>query len=76
MEKLIVERIEEGIILLEKDDGSYLKASADTLSFDASEGDVIYSDGKNFFKNEDETLDRKQRLLLLQKKLSEKNKNK
>ena len=41
MEKYIVDRIENGIVVLEKEDLTHIEISSDNLDFDVKEGNVL-----------------------------------
>ena len=75
MEKLIVDRIEEGYAVLEKEDLSHVNVFADALGFSVTEGDILIFDGEKYSKDPDEKDARRQKLLMMQKKLKEKRKN-
>lgn len=60
MEKYIVDRIEEGIIILEKDDMTHIEIDKKDIPFEVSEGNVlIYDSGAFYPDNEEENLRRK-----------------
>lgn len=74
MEKLIVDRIEEGIAVLEKEDGAYVKMQISDFDFCIREGNVLIFDGEKYNLKEDEEEVRRSKLLDLQRKLSQKGK--
>lgn len=74
MEKLIVERIEEGIAVLEKEDATYVKIPVIDLCSDLSEGDILTYDGEKYIRNDAEKQERRSKILDLQRKLSQKSK--
>lgn len=76
MEKLIIDRIEGGFVILEKEDFSHISLAPSSFDFPVSEGDILLFDGEKYTKSETEKDERKQKLLLMQKKLKEKSKNK
>lgn len=76
MEKLIVERIEEGIAVLEKEDGTYIKIQTADLGSDIREGSIFTFDGEKYNLNKDEEEKRRSKIHALQRKLSQKGKNK
>ncbi len=76
MEKLIIDRIENGFAVIEKEDLNHVTIDASVFDFSVNEGDVLLFDGERYFKDETEKDERRQRLLLMQKKLKEKSKNK
>lgn len=75
MEKLIVERIEGAIAVLEKQDLSHTEINCDEIGFAVSEGDVLLFDGKGYVKDTDEASARRKRLLEMQEKLKKKSNN-
>ncbi|MBQ7118525.1 MAG: DUF3006 domain-containing protein [Clostridia bacterium] len=76
MEKLIVDRIEDGFAVAEKEDLSHIRLPESDFTFDLSEGDILLFDGEKYIKSDTEKDEKKQKLLLLQEKLKEKSKNK
>ncbi|MBQ3136018.1 MAG: DUF3006 domain-containing protein [Clostridia bacterium] len=76
MEKLIVDRIEEGYAVVEKEDLSHITLPVSQFTFPVAEGDILLFDGEKYMKSETEKDERKQKLLLIQQKLKEKSKNK
>ncbi len=76
MEKLIVDRIENGFAVIEKEDLSHINIDISDFGFSVNEGDVLLFDGEKYIKDETEKDARKRKLLLMQKKLKEKSKNK
>lgn len=76
MEKLIAERIEGDLVLLEKEDLSHISVSLSSFVFSVNEGDVLLFDGEKYIKDDKGKDKRRQKLLLMQKKLKEKSKNK
>ena len=76
MEKLIVDRIENGFAVIEKEDLSHINIDVSDFAFSVNEGDVLLFDGEKYIKDETEKEARKRKLLLMQKKLKEKSKNK
>ncbi len=76
MEKLIIDRIEENFAVAEKEDLSHISLPLSYFSFPVNEGDVILFDGEKYKKDETEKEGRREKLLLMQKKLKEKSKNK
>ena len=74
MEKLIVERIEEGIAALEKEDGKYLYINISGFGFPVNEGDVLTFDGEKYLPDKEEKEERRNKILDLQRKLSQKGK--
>ena len=60
MEKYIVDRIEEGIIILEKEDMTHIEIDKNDIPFKISEGSVlIYDSGAFYPDNEEENIRRK-----------------
>ncbi len=76
MERLIVDRIEEGFAVLEKEDMSHMTLTLASLDIPLYEGDILLFDGKKYIKDVQEKQARKDKLLLMQQKLKEKSKNK
>ncbi len=76
MERLIVDRIEEGFVILEKEDLSHISLSLLSFDFSVKEGDVLLFDGEKYAKDDKERDKRRQKLLSIQEKLKEKSKNK
>ncbi len=74
MEKLIVDRIEEGTAVLEKEDGTYIKMQISDFDFCIREGSILTFDGEKFSLSKDEEEARRSKLLDLQRKLSQKGK--
>lgn len=75
MEKLIVDRIEDGIAMLEMEDLSHISVSSDSFGVPVKEGDILLFDGVNYTVSEEETEDKKKKLLLMQQMLKKKSKN-
>ncbi len=74
MEILIVDRIVNGIAVLEKEDLSHIEVPVSEFDFKIREGSVVsFFDGK-YTENLNEEEKRKQRIALLQKKVFSKNK--
>ena len=76
MEKLIIDRIEDGVAVIEKEDLSRVSVDVSEFDFSVGEGDVLLFDGEKYIKDEAEKINRKRNLLLMQEKLKEKSKNK
>ncbi len=74
MEKLIVDRTEEGFAVLEKEDGSYIKISITDFDFDIREGNVLIFDGEKYSPDKYEEDKRHSKILTLQRKLLQKGK--
>ncbi len=72
MEFLIVDRIENGIAVLEKEDLSHIEISINELDFDIKEGSVLGFENGKYTENLDEEAKRRQRMLLLQRKVYKK----
>lgn len=72
MEILIVDRIENGIVVLEKEDLSHIEISISELDFEIKEGSVLGFYGGRYTKELDEEAKRRQRILLLQRKVYKK----
>ncbi len=71
MEKLIVDRIAEGIAVLEKEDKSHIEVPLEKFSFSVKEGSVLLFDGEKFLRDESEEAERRRRILALQSKLKQ-----
>lgn len=76
MEKLIIDRIENGVAVIEKEGFTRISMDVSEFDFSVSEGDVLLFDGETYIKDEAEKINRKRNLLLMQEKLKEKSKNK
>lgn len=74
MEKLIVERIEEGIVLLERQDKTLIKEIKENIGFDVKEGSVLNFDGVRYSADEDSEAQRRRKIFELQQKLMERGK--
>ena len=74
MEKLIVDRTEEGIAVLEKEDGTYIRITLTDFDSEIREGDVLIFDGEKYILDKEEKEERRSKILALQKKLSQKGK--
>lgn len=74
MEKLIVERISENIVILEKEDRSHIEVALSQFPFKIKEGSVLSFDGNNYTLDIDEERKRRERILSLQEKLKSKKK--
>lgn len=75
MEKLIVDRIVGGILVLEKEDLSHIEVKSETVPFSVSEGDVLLFDGEKYIKDIDNETVRRKRILEMQEKLKKKSNN-
>ena len=69
MEILIVDRIENGIAVLEKEDLSHVEISISELEFEIKEGSVLGFFNGKYIENLDEEAKRRQKILLLQRKV-------
>ena len=72
MKKMIVDRIEETLVVLEKEDLSHISVSVSEFDFPVSEGDILLFDGEKYIKCDDERDEKKRKILLMQQKLKEK----
>ncbi len=72
--KYIVDRIEDGVVVLEGDK-SHVTLKLSDFDFELSEGDVIYNKEGKFFKDDSEKDSRKRSILDLQSRILKKNKN-
>ena len=62
MEKYIVDRIEEGIIIFEKEDMTHIEIDKNDIPFEVSEGNVLIYDSGTFFHDNDEENIRRKRI--------------
>ena len=69
MEKYIVDRIEEGIIILEKEDMTHIEIDKNDFPFEVSEGNVLIYDSGAFFHDNDEENIRRKRIFEKQKNI-------
>lgn len=69
---LIIDRIEEGIAVIEKDDGSHFEMKCGQLPMSIREGDVIKLEKGRYVIDYDMTEKRRCEIKNLQKKLQEK----
>lgn len=76
MERLIADRVEEGKVILEREDLTRICIPASSFDFTVSEGDVLLFDGEKYIKDKKEKDERRLKFLQMQKKLKEKSKNK
>ncbi len=67
--KLIVDRIVEGIAVLETEDLSHIEIEINKLPVGAKEGTVLLFDGENYTVDADEEALRRQRILQKQRML-------
>ncbi len=74
MEKLIVDRIEEGIAVLEREDLSHINVAVSDIPFDIHEGCILAFDGEKYALCTDEEEYRRKKILEMQKKLANKGK--
>ena len=72
--KLIVDRIEEGTAVLEKEDLSRIEIPVSELPEGVKEGTVLLYDGNSYVTDSDEEALRKQRILEKQRMLFKKTK--
>ncbi|MBR3815926.1 MAG: DUF3006 domain-containing protein [Clostridia bacterium] len=70
--RLIVDRIEEGIAVLEKEDLSHIEISIDELPQGTCEGAVLIFDGKSYITDREEEAQRKTSVLKKQQMLFKK----
>lgn len=69
MEKLIVDRIENGIAVLEKEDLSYAEIAVSELPVEIKEGCVILFDGCKYSISPSEEDERRRRIMEKQRKI-------
>lgn len=67
---LIIERIEDGIAVIEDGDGHF-EVSAESLGENVREGDIVTCDGGIYQKNEDATEQRRKEIIEMQNSLWE-----
>ncbi len=67
--KLIVDRIEEGIAVLEKEDMTRISISAEMLPQGVKEGSILLFDGVNYIIDTEAVSERKKAMLEKQKLL-------
>lgn len=72
--KYIVDRIEEGIAILEKEDLSHVEISLTDLPDGISEGSVLIFDGNSYISDENEEAQRKNQIYEKQQMLFKKRK--
>ncbi len=74
MEKLIVDRIEEGIAVLEKEDLSHIEVPLAVVGIELHEGNILLFDGEKYTLCADEEELRRKKIFEMQKKLKNKDK--
>lgn len=72
MQILIVDRVENSMAVLEKEDLSHITVSIDEIGFNVRQGNVLEYIGGKYYLNEEKELDRKRKIAALQKKVFEK----
>ena len=70
--KLIVDRIEEGIAVLEKEDLTHIHINLSELPEGTKEGSVLSFDGTTYVLDSDEEERRRQRILEMQNRIFKK----
>ncbi|MBQ7294910.1 MAG: DUF3006 domain-containing protein [Clostridia bacterium] len=73
MEKLIVDRITDGIAVLEKEDRSHIEVPLSDIVFEIKQGSVLLFDGEKYTPDTNEEDERRKRIFSLQEKLKNKN---
>lgn len=74
MEKLIVDRITDGIAVLERNDRSRIEISLNDIGFEIKEGNVLLFDGEKYTPDKSEEDERRKRIFAMQEKLRNKSK--
>ena len=69
MEKLIVDRITEGIVVLEKEDRSHTEVPLSDIGLEIKEGSVLLFDGEKYTADSDEEDERRKRIFAMQERL-------
>ncbi len=69
---LIIDRIENGIAVIEEDGKSHFEVKCSQLPMSIREGDVVKFENEHYVIDYDVTMDRKAEIRNLQKKLQEK----
>lgn len=69
MEKLIVDRITEGVAVLEKEDRSHIEVSLSDIGIDITEGSVLLFDGTKYTADANEEDERRKRIFAMQEML-------
>ncbi len=72
MEKLIVDRIDGDIAVLEKEDRSHIEVSVSDIGFNVKEGSVLLFDGERYTADKASEDERRKRLFLMQESLKKK----
>lgn len=69
MERYIVDRVEEGVIVLERDDMTYLELKESDIPFSVCEGNVLIFESGKFTLDENEEKVRRKRIFEKQKNI-------
>ena len=69
MEKLIVDRITEGVAVLEKEDRSHTAVPLSDIGLEIKEGSVLLFDGEKYIADSDEEDERRKRIFAMQERL-------
>lgn len=69
MEKLIVDRIIDGIAVLEKEDMSHIQVPVDCIASEIKEGSVLIFDGEKYIPDINEEAERRKKLFAMQEML-------
>ena len=72
MKKYIVDRVTEGIAVLEKEDRSHIEVSVSDIGFEVKEGSVLLFDGAKYTADTDEESERRKKLFAMQEMLKKK----
>ena len=69
MEKLIVDRVTDGFVVLEKEDRTNIQVSVEEIGFQVKEGNVLNFDGEKYSSDISEEVARRKRIFEMQQKL-------
>ena len=72
MEKLIVDRIADGIAVLEREDRSHLEVPVSDIDAEIKEGSVLLFDGEKSTPESDEEEARRKKIFAMQERLKQK----
>ncbi len=72
MEKLIVDRIVDGIVVLEKDDKTHIEVPLSDIGIDIKEGSILHFDGSVYTADTVSEDERRKRLFEMQERLKRK----
>ena len=69
MEKLIVDRITQGIAVFEKEDKSHIEVPLEVIGLDIKEGSVLLFDGNRYSADKASEDERRKRIFEMQERL-------